>query len=319
MSAQRSTRIPPAVLESAASWYMALQEGADEALLQAHLQWLESRPEHRQAWARVEKLQQTLAAAPDSITRSAFIDSRMSRRQAIKSLSLILALGAGGTALWQQKHRIRGQMANYRTAIGQGQQLTLADASELHLNTATAVDVEFGEISRAVHLYHGEITVETGSDTRKRPFVVHTPQGSIRALGTRFVVRSDGRSSRISVLEHVVEVAPGHRVSDSLRLVAGQELEFNAHKTHRLQAVDPNVDAWVKGLLVVSDWPLPRFIAELSRYYPGRLSSDEGVAGLRISGVFQLHNIQAVLENLSAILPLKLHYFSRYWLRISRS
>ena len=58
------------------------------------------------------------------------------------------------------------------------------------------------------------------------------------------------------------------------------------------------------------------FLAELSRYRPGHLRATPAVAGLRISGVFQLTDIDGVLDNLATTLPVRVNRFTRYWAQL---
>ncbi|WZB68889.1 FecR domain-containing protein [Achromobacter xylosoxidans] len=86
----------------------------------------------------------------------------------------------------------------------------LADHSRIVLNAATAMDVLFDARQRLIALHAGEILVETSPDPAPvaRPFIVRTREGSITALGTRFVVRRDDGVSTVQVLDGAVRVAP---------------------------------------------------------------------------------------------------------------
>ncbi len=309
MPAQLNTHI----LQAAATWYVDLHNAdAEDPIHKAHQSWLQQHPSHQQAWARVEKLQQTLKRVPDTVNRSTLINARHSRRQAIKALSLLLFAAAA----WQHKNEIQALGADYHTGTGKRLQVTLTDGGALQLNTATAIDVNYNETLREINLYNGEIQITTAKDTHLRPFIVHTPQGSIQALGTRFLVHSENGQTRVSVLEHAVEIRPGQIPGKATRLNAGQQLLFSSRITEPVQPLPDNTDAWTRGLLIISDWRLEHFIAELSRYHKGWLSCDESVADLRISGAFHLNNIQTVLENLSSTLPLNVRYLTRYWIQV---
>ncbi|HCE41020.1 MAG TPA: iron dicitrate transport regulator FecR, partial [Alcanivorax sp.] len=75
------------------------------------------------------------------------------------------------------------------TATGEIRDLGLDDGGRLWLNSATTVDVAYDDALRRVTLHDGEILIQTGADPRRRPFVVDTRHGRLRALGTRFTVR----------------------------------------------------------------------------------------------------------------------------------
>jgi transmembrane sensor len=61
---------------------------------------------------------------------------------------------------------------------------------------------------------------------------------------------------------------------------------------------------------------LDAFVAELGRYRHGLLRCDPAVAGLRLTGAFQLADTEAVLHNLAQLLPVQLLYRTRYWVTL---
>ena len=114
-----------------------------------------------------------------------------------------------------------------RTAKGEQRRLQLPDGTQLLLNTATALDIDYSPTLRRLHLYAGEVLITTAPDTQspKRPFVVDTPAGRAQALGTRFTVRheadgSDAHATRIEVFEGAVELRGSS--GTALRIDAGQ-------------------------------------------------------------------------------------------------
>ncbi|MDR6715348.1 transmembrane sensor [Pseudomonas hunanensis] len=301
------------ILEAAASWHVELRCTPDEATRAAHQSWLLSDPRHLQAWQRLARLQDKFEQVAPGIARPTLSSARAKRREVLKLMSLLLAAGGAGSLAWTGGGLPR-LLADQRTAVGEHRSLRLADGSRLHLNTATAVDVRYDDRVRSLNLLSGEILVETARDGLSRPFVVHTAQGSIRALGTRFIVRSDADSSWVCVLEHAVEVR-----NQSLalsRVEAGQQLRFRADQLGMAQAVGAAPDAWTQDMLVVNDWRLADLVSELQRYRPGHLGCAADVGELRLSGAFHLGNTDTILENLATTLPIRIRHFSRFWTRV---
>jgi transmembrane sensor len=302
-----------ATLEAAARWYVDLRcDGPDDALREAHRRWLERDPRHAQAWERLGRLQGKLEQMNPAVARPTLASARAKRRDVLKVLSLLLASGAAGTLAWNST-ALPTLMADQRTGTGERRKVRLDDGSELHLNTDTAVDIRFGQQLRDVRLLSGEILIETARDALARPFVVHTPEGSIRALGTRFVVRREAGQTRVSVQEHAVEVRPAGLPATAVRVEAGQQLGFDEVHLGDVLLATPHADAWSRDMLVVSDWALEDFVAELQRYRPGHLGCDGSVGRLRISGAFHLDDTDTILDNLTATLPVRIRRFSRYW------
>lgn len=301
-------------LEAAARWYVELRCGADDTLRAAHQRWLSSNPQHLLAWERLARLQGKLAQVTPGIARPTLTSARAKRREVLKVLSVLLVGSATGGVVLQDGIVAR-LTADVRTGVGQQRSLRLDDGTQLRLNTDTAVDIRYNGEWRALELLKGEILVQTASDALSRPFVVHTGQGSVRALGTRFIVRCDNDLVRVCVLQHAVEVRSALAMA-SVRVEAGQQLEFSAGKTGNVTPLAAMADAWSREMLIVDDWRLADVVSELQRYRPGYLGCDEAVGGLRLSGAFHLGDLDIVLENLTTTLPVRIRRFSRYWTRV---
>lgn len=300
-------------LEAAAQWYVTLSQG-NEHTQHAHRQWLESDPRHAKAWERVERLQATFGRLDGHPARRALQSATASRRTVLKVLSLLVV--GGGLGLGAKFTPWESALASHRTGAGERSSLRLSDGSGVMLNTSTALDVDLSPSLRLLTLHHGEILVQTAADPAGRPFVVQTPQGRVRALGTRFMVRSDGQSAQVAVIEHAVVVSPSLAPDSTARVQAGQRISFT--ETH-LGVVGPtakDAEAWSRGQLVIRDWSLGTFIEELARYRVGYLGCAPSVATLRISGAFLLDDIELVLDNLSGTLPVRVRRFTRYWAQV---
>ncbi|MBH3430779.1 FecR domain-containing protein [Pseudomonas alkylphenolica] len=303
-------------LEAAATWYVQLNAAQpSDAQLQAWQDWLGKSQAHAQAWARVEKLQRQLGSLPADVALPTLAGVRARRRAVLKTLAMLLAVGATGWAV-RESTPAQALMAELRTGKGQRRQVRLSDGSQLELNSDTAVDVRYDGQLRALRLYRGEIMVQTASDPRARPFEVHTTEGRVRALGTRFSVRSEEGRSQVSVLQHAVEIRPVDSPLLMLRLDAGQSVSFNQRQIGIAQAAAPGTGAWTQGMLTVIEWRLADFVAELRRYRPGVLRCAGGIADLRLSGAFRIDDTDTILENLSASLPVNVRYLTRYWVSI---
>jgi transmembrane sensor len=312
----RPLALDHATLEAAARWYVDLRtEAPDAAIREAHRRWLECDPRHVQAWERLNRLQDKLGQVAPGIARPTLTSARAKRRDVLKVLSIVLAAGGAGSLAWNTTP-LPTLMADQRTATGERRRVLLDDGSLVRLNTATAVDIRYSASLREIHLLSGEIQIETASDQQARPFIVHTPSGSIRALGTRFVVRYDAQRTRVSVQEHAVEVRSANNLGPAVRVDAGQQLDFDSNDTGTAQRSSPQIDAWTRDMLVIDDWRLEDFITELQRYRPGHLGCAPAVADLRISGAFHLGSSDAILDNLTSTLPVRLRRFSRYWTRV---
>ncbi|AZL76498.1 FecR domain-containing protein [Pseudomonas oryziphila] len=303
-------------LEAAATWYVQLNDGdADTAQTQAWQAWLAASPAHAEAWARVEKLQRQWSMVPRQAALSSLGAAQAQRREVLKVLGMLLAIG-GGTWLASEQVPYRALLAQQRTGTGERRSLRLEDGSHLELNVDTALDVRFDAQVRAIELHRGEILVSTASDPARRPFIVHSKNGSVRALGTQFSVRQLSEQTRVGVLQSAVEVRPRHHLDRVLRLDAGQQTDFDNDTFTRAQPLPADSAAWVQGMLSVNDWRLGDFIDELGRYRTGVLRCAPAIRGMNISGSFRIDDTDIALANLPKSLPVKVHYLSRYWVSV---
>lgn len=314
-STPHSAPIPRKVLAAAAHWHVELQCGsADPAALQA---WRDASAEHERAWVLLRRMDGQLATIPPALALPALQAAQQRRRAAAKVLAMLVAAG-GGIALGQaglQSAPWQAWTASLRTAPGQRRQVTLADGGRLEMNTDSAADVDYSAARRRIRLHHGEVMITTAPDAR--PFLVDTPHGVIRALGTRFGVRCDADGSTVSVFEHAVEVRCAARPDAVRRLEAGQQLRFGGTGLEAVLARPAHQDSWLRGMLVAADWPLQQLVRELARYRRGRLACDAGVAQRPVTGTYRLDDIDAVLESLCASHGLQVTYFTRYWATVS--
>lgn len=310
--------INPQILGEAADWLVQLHSGtATPSDRQAIEQWRSRSAEHAQAWQRAESLLGEFRSVPANLAiqtlQRASRKEGLSRRQTLTRLGLLLMAGPLGIASqqlpWQQ------WTADQRTAVGEQKNLQLPDGSQLLLNTDSAVDVAFNPHERRVMLLNGEVLISTATDLGARPFIVETPQGTARALGTRFCVRTEGSTSLVSVLEGQVLVTP-QLLQQGRTLNAGERQRFKLNRLDAPTRFDIAAVSWDKGMLLADNMRLDELLGELSRYRPGVLRCHPDVAALRVSGAFSLRDTDASLRLLSDTLPLNVSRLTRYWLSV---
>lgn len=311
------------VIDQAVAWLTHLWSGtADDASRAQWRQWRAEHPAHERAWQQIETVEGRLALrasglSADTAVAALATSTSANRRQALKMLSLAFVT-AGGAWMAYRELPWREWSADLRTAAGERSAMTLADGTQLHLNTDTAVDLRYDATQRTLRLLRGEIMVATAADTvmPARPFSVQTEAGRIRPIGTRFLVRQVGNASHVAVLEGVVELQPADDVAPPSRLRANQAAAFTASGLQSAPQPLGTQAAWTEGVLIASNTRLGDFIADLQRYRPGKLSCDTAVADLRLSGIFPLGNTDRVLLSLTEVLPVGLKSFGPWWSRI---
>jgi transmembrane sensor len=300
-------------LREAAAWHTRLRDvAASEADQRAWSAWRAEDPAHQRAWDRVLTLSAQLGRIPAPLALQA-LGPRPPRRQVLR---IVAPLAVSGLAAWAGWRAVPWESwhATHRTRPGERHQLQLPDGSSLTMDTDTALDEAFDPQARRLRLHAGRILVTTQPDPHGRPFTVRTPQGQVRALGTRFSVQVLSGITRVAVHEKAVRLEP--LSGDALELQGGEQAELSEAKVSIPAPLDPFAASWVDGTLAVVDVPLGEVVGELARYRPGRLVCDPAVSGIRVSGAFPLDDTDRALAALAQSFPVTVTYRTRWWVAV---
>lgn len=311
----------PRLVDQAIEWMIKLRfNTADDASTAAFERWLASSTEHQQAWQRVATMNDDLHHLPAHLGRQT-LDSarrRISRRESLKLLGL-LAGSAGLTWLGRDYTPLPSLLAEYRTTTGEQRWISLDDGSRIQLNSASAIDTAFNRERRLVQLRQGQMLIDTGRDgSSPRPFWVQTHNGYLRALGTRFMVREEPQGTLLAVQQGSVAVFADLLSGNARQVVKhGEQVLFNRDGIHAPPANGLDPWAWSDGVISARDMRLDDFLSELGRYRHGLLRCSEAVAGLRVSGTYQVGDTDQVLALVAQALPVSVTYRSRYWVTVT--
>jgi transmembrane sensor len=330
------------VAEEAAAWLIRLDADTPPAPeeLQALGEWLRRSPAHREEieklaalWGRMNVL--TELAVPLGSTRRS---SRRQRTLIAAAATVMLAAGIAWLAHWLVTDPLLSTNGLYATAIGQQSTATLADGSQVVLNTNSQIRVDYDDAYRQVHLIQGE-ALFTVAKNPARPFRVYAGTRRIEALGTAFSVYLDGVDVSVTVTEGRVSLAsveapPSPAVQTSRRdtkvdhgrvmllgtLDAGQVAVLPASAAsaftaaaNAMETIEPLTPeelakrlAWREGVLMFSGETLEHAVKELSRYTTLVVEiPDPMVRGMRVGGRFPVGETEAMLTALQANLNLR--------------
>ena len=304
---QRSIR------EAAAEWAVLLADDAlDDGQQQALQQWLQADARHAEALAFARRTWSALGNLPaDKPSRHRALPvapelARHPRRHARLrrwGVAACLALLLGGLGLNQSERLLLPLLADHRTASGEVRSLTLADGSEVTLDSASAIRLDYSTSQRRIELLAGAAIFQVAPQA-DRPFVVEASGGSTQALGTRFVVqREAGAGALVGVLEHAVQVKAADQ---QRRLQEGESLRYDAAGLHDAVLDLQRATSWQRGLLVFDRQPLGQVIEQLNRYRPGYiLIGSDAIAQREVSGVFRLDALDDALATLTREMQLQ--------------
>lgn len=316
-------------LAAAVDWMVLLQSGdASPADAARHRAWCEADPAHAGAWAQVSAALdcsvQPLrdSALPRTALQAALTRPTRVQRPTRRRLARNALVVGGLAALvgWQTRHpwpdlMSRLRPADFETGTGERQTVTLDDGSLIQLNARSAVDIRFDRATRALQLRSGEIIVSVAPEAN-RPFIVRTVEGSIQALGTRFLVRQAEARTVVLVLEHSVEV---RNRTGARRLVReGEALGFAGDHFDQIRTDRGGQAGWQDGMLVAANEPLGEVIEALRPYHRGLIRLSPAAASLRVLGAFPIDDPGRVLESLAQTLPLKVTDYGGWLVLIDR-
>ncbi|MDP9785775.1 FecR domain-containing protein [Pseudomonas fluorescens] len=313
MSQAHAKPVSASVLDAAIAWQLSLDSSSPQER-EAFARWHAANEEHARAWQQLGMLDQRFSVASGP-ARAALLQSRVSIRRRIRKVGSGLAsvVAVIGLALFAGERYLPLDywLADQRTATGEQRTLRLADGTLVNLNTHSALDVRFDDKQRRIVLQEGEILVETGHGD-PRPFIVETREGSMRALGTRFLVKREDQGTRLSVLKSAVAAHPEATDVEQI-LREGQQVLMRRDGLGPTIALNPGADAWTRGMLVVDNARLEDLVHELGRYRRGYLGVAPQVADLRITGSFPLHDTDLALTALLPTLPVQVEHHTRWW------
>ncbi len=278
---------------------------------QAFEAWLAENETHAQAYARVKALWDGLDRfkSEDFPAREAAL-TRLRGRQPPRLARALPLLAAGLAALgvllvsdvipW-----LRSSESLYRTAKGEQQTVTLADGSQIDLNTDTELSVRITPEMRSVRLTHGEALFNVVRDAG-RPFEVVGGKGRIIDLGTQFDVRQTPGQISVAVIEGRVHIVVGEGAATLLG--AGEQVSYTqAGKFSAIAKTDVEaLTAWRRGKVLFQRAALSDALAEMSRYHAVEfIISDPALRSRQISGTFSTGDLALFLRTLEATLPVK--------------
>ncbi|MDH5835347.1 FecR family protein [Luteimonas kalidii] len=307
------SQIPPPQTErnQAERWFMRMQMGnctsADRA---ACARWRLEDPAHAAAYAEVERVfQLAKRAGEDPRLRAAarLARERLQRKRRrggvlrwtlslASAAVLVLALGIG----WRSWNPPQPE-EHYATAVGERRTLTLDDGSVALLDTDSSLAVRYSRLRREVVLERGQAQFTVASQP-KRPFLVHTGLGTVRAVGTEFQVRRRSSGVEVMLIKGVVEIsaATGDDAPRVATLAPGEQLDFDAAGRWDKRSFDPeSAKSWTEGQLVFRSRPLAEVAAEMNRYNTVKIRLGQpALDELKISGQFYSNDPASLIQAL---------------------
>jgi len=223
-------------------------------------------------------------------------------------LLFLLLLGALAYLYWPLMQRLGSELY---TDAGERRSVRLADGSTLHLDSASAMNVDLRARTRVLQLVQGQVYLEVKLDGRA--LEVQVDDARIQVFGTRLMVARHAGHDELVVFNGKAMIVQG---ADQRLVAAGERVTFNEARIDPVHKADVKAaDAWRMGQLRARDMPLGEVIERLASYQGRRVwMMDEQTAYRRVSGDFNLDRPGETLQALAAGQQLQLYDVLGQWL-----
>jgi transmembrane sensor len=304
-------------LKAAAVWHARLEDQATIAHSDQFRDWI-TKEDNKAAWKRVAGV---LHLLDDQREASELLELRAAAWRRAHSLGtskpkafrFYLAGAAAAAAIimigafsvWPAPKPIV-----YQTAMGQTQVIILSDQSRVILDSSSAVIVtQYSRKSRALTLSKGRAHFDVVHDPN-RPFSVQVGDERVVDIGTSFNVEKLNTKIVVTLTQGSVKVEPGPGKGGAdtpeLLLVAGQELTLNRNGDPTITRIDLDAaNAWQRGQIVFSDESLTEAAERVNRYLATPLKIDPAIAGMKISGVFNVRQLGEFVGAITSSFPVQ--------------
>ncbi|MHB2050118.1 FecR domain-containing protein [Pseudomonas sp. VEM90] len=303
-------------VDQAIDWLVKLRFDSPSPRTEQQFQhWLASHPHNRLAWQRVSNLGDELAGLPKDLSRRTLDASQRPKASRRDHLKLLGLLAVGGSLGWAAREPLGlpQLLADTSTATGERRQWQGSDGSRLQLNTASAIDLRYSAVQRQLKLIHGEVSLDSNPNDN-RPFHVATHVGPLTTFDGQLLLRNNSQGLLLSVRRGEVTLFPAS--ASARQVLPGETLQVGTNGSIQARTLHNDPWGWTEGVLSVQQMPLAEFVSELGRYRPGLLRCAPEVAGLKVSGTYQLADTGQILQLLTRSLPVRVEYRTRYWVSI---
>lgn len=305
-----TSHIPDDPAAQAREWVLRLASGqASGDELQAFNRWLQQGPAWQQAFERERALWQAMGQVEREVRAMATGDApqavpvaatpRQPRRRrprrplrwgaAVAAVLAVVLIAPGQAWRWRADHRAGNAV----------ERVALADGSQVMLDAGAAIRLAYDDHRRGVELLRGRAWFQVAHGDA-RPFEVAAGQGLTRDIGTAFEVDLQPGQVQATVSEGEVEIRAGR---ERLRLRAGQAAGYRQDGQILPQAtvLPAAVAAWREGDVVIQQQPAATAIAQIGRYYPGRVLVLGDLGAAPVSGIFRSEQAEAGIRSVAAM------------------
>lgn len=243
--------------------------------------WLEADPSaHQKELDSVRFLFESMEMHGDTLLgrrRMRVAWSRYSRYAVRVAAAVLIAVGAGYMTYQQTFRSFSERMNSVRVPAGQRMELTLADGTQVMLNSEAEIEYPavFARNTRRVRLT-GEAMFRVRHDA-KHPFVVQTFASDVQVLGTKFNVDADPAANRFSTTLLEGSVLVSNRLDPSqpdILMHPDQVVSLVDGRLRTEALADDTSLCWTEGLLYVTGLTFQELMDKFEQVFGVRVVID---------------------------------------------
>jgi len=199
------------------------------------------------------------------------------------------------------------QVQEISIPYGGKSKFTLPDGSTVWLNSGSKLSYPFNfKGQRSIQL-EGEAYFDVVKS--RNPFVVSTPYGDVKVLGTSFNVKAyTDDDFQTTLVEGVVNIKVN--AERAVTLAPGQQAFLNDQNQLEIQGVETEFfTSWKDGKLIFYREPFEKVAKRMERWYNVNIEIDnEEIKDLWFTGTIEMETLSEVMELIRRSMPVKYNY-----------
>ncbi|WP_340105922.1 FecR family protein [Rhodohalobacter sp. 8-1] len=244
------------------------------------------------------------------------------------SIAGALYLFNPGVLTVSAEQNIESEFVLAETGYGETSSLKFSDGSLIQLNAKSSLRYNLDQFgSKRVEVWlqgEGYFDIASNPGGEKREFIIHTDNGKIKVLGTKFNVDTRFRKTSVVLEDGLLEVSGNESLglaSSRKILKPGNLAIINGSSSDiEIQNVDVKMfTAWINGEKVFRNTPLKDIFTSIEATYGVKIDVESpDLLDRQITGVFQNPDLQILLAGLQEILDLHIEQVNDKEFLISR-
>ncbi len=201
------------------------------------------------------------------------------------------------------------QERTIRTEAGEQKTIRFSNGSKIVLNSNATVTYSLGLLhSQPIEVtLEGEAFFDAESNAGKNQaiFAIQTPDGTIRDIGTEFLVSVGDEYSRVVLQQGTAEISTGEPGNKDQRIAVqkGEMLEFNRSAVLKKQAVNATFyTSWATGSMQFDKTTIQEFAGFVEQRFDVKVQvTDSNLADIRIDGGVYFKSLEGLVRSVSEI------------------